>query len=142
MNNKLARIGVAVAISTAAVFGVAACGSGDAAEPKSTSSVSEDTTNAEESEAFVKDLTDGVDIIKGQLAEVSDLTQIMLATDVSNPTQKYGLWVMPYQPSDAVKKFTSKIDVEDGKFVVTAVSAETGKQWQMDQDGVMTEVTK
>jgi hypothetical protein len=64
----------------------------------------------------------------------------MLASDVEKPTQKYSMWVLPYYPSEAVEKYTMTIQIEDGAaFHVTAVSAETGKTWQMDQDGDMTE---
>lgn len=67
------------------------------------------------------------------------MTQIMLASDVDKPTQKYGMWVMPYYPSDAVEDYMSTIQVEDGEFHVTATSSETGQEWEMNQDGDMTE---
>ncbi len=146
MNNKLIRTGVAVAFATVAALGFAACSGDDAPAPETSTSSSDaeqntDQSDAEESEAFVADLTEGVKIINDQLQEIGAATQIMLASDVEQPTQKYGMWVMPYYPSDAVEKYISTIQVDDGKFVVTATSAQTGKQWQMDQDGNLSEAT-
>lgn len=129
MKNKLVRALVAAAMATAAALGLAACG-GASADPATI-----------ESEAFIADMQEGVDIVNGQIAQQANMTQIMLASDVQQPTQKYGMWVMPYYPSDAVKKFTMTIQIENGtNFFVTCVSAETGKTWQMDQSGKMTEV--
>lgn len=145
MNNKLIRTGVAVAFAAVSALGLAACG-GDASTPETSASSSEagestDQGDAQESEAFVADLTEGVKIINDQLQEIGTATQIMLASDVEQPTQKYGMWVMPYYPSDAVEKYISTIQIDDGKFVVTATSAETGKQWEMDQDGNLSEAS-
>lgn len=53
------------------------------------------------------------------------------------------MWVMPYYPSEAVESYTMSIQITNGTdFVVTAVSAESGKTWTMDQDGNMAEVTE
>lgn len=142
MKNKLTRISLAAVISVSAAFGLAACGdsgSGDSPKPESSSSQEQ---NAEESEAFVTDMKEAVKIVADQLAESPGATQIMLASDVDNPTQKYGMWVMPYYPSEAVEKYISTIQVDGDKFYVTATSAETGKVWEMDQDGKLTEATE
>lgn len=143
---KLAQASLALALAATAAFGLAGCGSsGDNAPSGSDSGSSQpadggDEAPAGESEAFVQDLQDGVDMINDKIAEEAGMTQIMLASDVDQPTQKYGMWVLPYYPSDAVEKFTKQIQIDGGtKFVVTAVSAETGKTWTMDQDGNMTE---
>ncbi len=149
MKNNILRAGFVMAVAVTAGFGLSACGSSDdgssSSEGTSTSQAADDSqkNDSGESEAFVADLQDGVKLINDQIAEEADMTQIMLASDVDQPTQKYGMWVLPYKPSDAVEKFTKQIQIEDGtKFVVTAVSAESGKTWNMDQDGNMTEADK
>lgn len=149
MKNNILRAGFVMAVAVTAGFGLSACGSSDdgssSSEGTSTSQAADDSqkNDSGESEAFVADLQDGVKLINDQIAEEADMTQIMLASDVDQPTQKYGMWVLPYKPSDAVEKFTKQIQIEDGtKFVVTAVSADSGKTWNMDQDGNMTEADK
>ncbi|MDR1513763.1 MAG: hypothetical protein LBS56_09845 [Propionibacteriaceae bacterium] len=127
MLKNLTRAVVAAVFVVTAAWGLAACGGGEPDPPA-------------ESEAFVSDMTEGVRLINEQIAQGSLMTNVMLASDVDRPTQKYGMWVLPYHPSDAVEKFTMKIEIKDGTdFHVTAVSAETGKTWRMDQAGVMTE---
>lgn len=139
MRNKFIRIGLGAVMLASAAFGVTACG-GNAEAPSSTSSPSAPAEAGGESAEFVADLEAGVKTINEKLAEDDTMTQIMLASDVDQPTQKYGMWVMPYHPSEAVEKFMSTVQIDGGKFVVTATSAETGKEWQMDQDGALTEV--
>lgn len=143
MRKKFIRGGLAAAMLVAATFGATACGSDDTAAPETNNSVDAgEATTGDESAEFVADLTEGVKIISDQLAEDPAITQIMLASDVEQPTQKYGMWVMPYYPSEAVDSFISTVQVEDGNFVVTATSAESGKEWQMDQDGNLSEVAE
>lgn len=149
MKNNILRAGFVMAVAATAAFGLSACGSSDnggsSSEATSTSQAADDSqkNDSGESEAFVKDLQDGVQLISDQIAQESGMTQVMLASDVDKPTQKYGMWVLPYKPSGAVEKFTKQIQIEDGtKFVVTAVSAESGKSWNMNQDGNMTEAEK
>ncbi|MCF2707025.1 hypothetical protein I6E29_07070 [Arcanobacterium haemolyticum] len=146
MKNKLMRTALAVAIAATMSVGLTACGSDSGSSSDKASSESKDAgakNESGESEAFVNDMKEGVKIINDKIAEEPGMTQIMLASDVDQPTEKYGMWVMPYYPSDAVKKYTMSIQIEDGtKFVVTCVSAETEKTWEMDQDGNMTEKTK
>ncbi|MDR0417309.1 MAG: hypothetical protein LBH76_08390 [Propionibacteriaceae bacterium] len=133
MKNKLVRVGAALVLALSAALSLGACGDGG--------SNGDDPAATQESEAFIKDLEDGVQIINDKIAEISGMTQIMLASDVDRPTEKYEMWVMPYYPSEAVKKYTMTIQIKNGTdFYVTAVSAETGKTWQMDQAGKMTEV--
>ena len=149
MKNNILRAGFVMAVAVTATFGLSACGSSDngssSSEATSTSQAADDSQKSDsgESEAFVKDLQDGVKLVNDQIAQESGMTQIMLASDVDQPTQKYGMWVLPYKPSEAVEKFTKQIQIEEGtKFVVTAVSAESGKTWNMDQDGTMVEAAK
>ncbi len=146
MKNTILRAGFAMTVAVTAAFGLSACGSSDNGSSSSgaaaTSQAAEEApaNDSGESEAFVADLEAGVQLINDQIAQESGMTQVMLASDVDQPTQKYGMWVLPYKPSEAVEKFTKQIQIEDGtKFVVTAVSAETGKSWNMDQDGNLAE---
>ncbi|XBH21978.1 hypothetical protein V5R04_01750 [Jonesiaceae bacterium BS-20] len=146
MKNKLTRVSIAAVVSLSAAFGLAACGS-DAPDNKPSASQEEgpgsSENSGEESEAFVAAMTEGVKIVADQLAASPGATQIMLASDVTDPTQKYGMWVMPYAPDKAVvAKFISTIQVDGDKFFVTATSAETDKVWEMDQDGNMTEAAE
>lgn len=140
MKTTFIRAGAVVALVAAGMLGLSACGGDGANSPSGPGSSQQGA--GQESEEFTADLSEGVKIVNDQIAEVGDLDQIMLASDVKQPTQKYGLWVMPYYPSEAVEKYISTIQIEDGKFVVTATSAETGKVWQMDQDGNISEADK
>lgn len=146
MKTKLVRSLLTVAVATGATFGLTACSSDEPAPSQggdtntSQGEEVEDTTDKAESAEFIADMEEGVQIINDMIAENPDMTQIMLASDVEQPTQKYGLWVMPYYPSDAVQKYTMSIQIENGTdFYVTAISAETGKTWEMDQAGNMRE---
>lgn len=146
MKNKLTRVSIAAVVSLSAAFGLAACGS-DAPDTKPSASQDQDAgsteNSGEESEAFVAAMTEAVKIVADQLAAAPGATQIMLASDVTDPTQKYGMWVMPYAPDkEVVAKFISTIQVDGDKFFVTATSAETDKVWEMDQDGNMTEAAE
>ncbi|WP_156759444.1 hypothetical protein [Microbacterium karelineae] len=131
MKDTLTRFGLVTALAAVGAFGLAGCGSSDGAEGGGSS---------EESAEFVADLQAGVDIVNEQIEAVDDpMDQIMLASDVEDPTQKYGMWVMPYYPSDATAEYISTVQIENGTdFQVTATSAETGAEWNMDQDGEMT----
>ncbi|QRY40110.1 hypothetical protein JVX92_11445 [Microbacterium hominis] len=66
-------------------------------------------------------------------------TQIMLAGDVKQPTEKYGLLVMPFVKSDAAKRVTGTVNIDGGSYVIEAVSSATGETWQIDQDGTITQ---
>ncbi len=150
MTRTILRTGMAALLALGLTTGLAACGgSDDGASGTASQSESADGGSAAdagdtgESAEFVQDLQDGVDLINDKIAEQAGMTQIMLASDVDQATQKYGMWVLPYYPSDAVKKYTMQIQIENGTdFVVTAISAATDKTWEMDQDGTMTEKTE
>ena len=140
MKNRFLRALAALLVALTASFALAACGGGTPAAPGGSGG---GEPAAGESEAFVNDLKAGVKLVNDQIKAQAGMTQIMLASDVDRPTQKYGMWVLPFKPSDAVKKFTQTIEITNGTdFVVTAVSAETDKTWTMDQAENMAEVTK
>lgn len=137
MKDTLTRFGLVISLAAVGVVGLAGCGSGG----ESADGGSSDAGSGEESEAFVADLQEGVDIVNGQIEAVDGaMEQIMLASDVEDPTQKYGMWVMPYYPSDAVEEYISTVQIENGTdFHITATSAESGTEWNMDQNGDMAE---
>ncbi|MDR1393425.1 MAG: hypothetical protein LBJ62_05605 [Bifidobacteriaceae bacterium] len=134
MMKRTVRASALSVIALAMALSLGACGDGG------TSGGDDTSADVQESAAFIADMQEGVKIINDQLEVEPGMEQIMLASDVDHPTQKYNLWVMPYYPSEAVTKYTMTIQIKDGKdFHVTAVSADTGKTWRMDQDGKMTE---
>lgn len=137
MKDTLTRFGLVISLAAVGVVCLAGCGSGS----ESADGGSSDAGSGEESEAFVADLQEGVDIVNGQIEAVDGaMEQIMLASDVEDPTQKYGMWVMPYYPSDAVEEYISTVQIENGTdFHITATSAESGTEWNMDQNGDMAE---
>lgn len=147
MKKTLLRTGMAVVVAASAALGLAACGGSNSGSTSSdqsgSASASASTNSTDESEAFVADMQTAVDAVNEQISKSPDMTQIMIASDVDQPTQKYGMWVLPYKPSDAVKSFIQTIEIKNGTdFVVTAVSAESGKTWTMDQAGKMAEKTE
>lgn len=147
MKKTIIRTAAVAAVAAAGMFGLAACGGGGDSAPAGsetteTEVVETEGSDGEESEAFITDLKDGVTIISEKVAEEPATTQIMLASDVEQPTQKYGMWVMPYYPSEAVDSYIMTVQVDGGKFHVEAVSKDSGKTWRMDQDGNVTEVTE
>ncbi len=127
-------LGLLVALTGA--FGLAACGGGDEPSPAASSQ------SAQTDVDVAQDLQTARQAVLDALADDPDWTQVMLAGDVKAPTQKYGLLVMPFVASDAASHVTGTVNVDGGKFVVEATSAATGKTWQIDQDGAVTEVTK
>lgn len=132
--NKIVTTGLAALIVLTGAFGVTACSSDTGGQSTSQSQaaqtidVAEDLENARQ--AVLKALEDKA------------WAQVMLASDVDAPTVKYGLLVMPYTYSEATKRVQGTIAIDGGKFTIDAVSAATGKTWQIDQDGKIIEVTK
>ena len=91
MKNNILRAGFVMAVAVTATFGLSACGSSDngssSSEATSTSQAADDSQKSDsgESEAFVKDLQDGVKLVNDQIAQESGMTQIMLA-ELCRPT--------------------------------------------------------
>ena len=134
MNTTKMRAAVlATLIAATGTFGLAACSSGDTA-PAASQNQSADVDVAD-------DLTTARQAVEDALAEDASLTQIMLAGDVKQPTEKYGLLVMPFVKSDAAERVTGTVNVKDGKYVIEAVSAESGTTYQIDQDGTISEAS-
>ncbi|MDF2506617.1 MAG: hypothetical protein K0Q52_476 [Microbacterium sp.] len=146
MNSTKLRAGVLAAVILATgTFGLAGC-AGDAG----TTTGGANSSNSESSESGSKsdtsdvatDLETARQAIVDALAENPDWKQVMLAGDVKQPTQKYGLLVMPFVKSEAAKRVTGTVDIADGKYVIEAESAETGETWQIDQDGNITQASE
>lgn len=122
---KLAAAGVAGVLA----LGLAACSSGSA-EPVDPSSVDVAT-----------DLQTARDAVEEALG-YGKYDQVMLASDVDGPTEKYGLMVMRFVKTEAAERVTGTVEIDGKDFVIEAESAKTGKTWQIDQDGTITEKTK
>lgn len=71
-----------------------------------------------------------------------DWSQVMLAPDVTGPTQKYGLLVMPFVATDAVSRVTGTVALEGENYVIEATDAAGEVVCQIDQDGTITRVDK
>lgn len=132
--NKVHAALLATLILGTGAFGLAGCSS--------------DTSTGESSQVETTDVDVADDLetarqaVLDALAEDPDWTQVMLAGDVTQPTQKYGLLVMPFVKSDAAKHVTGTVAIDGGKFVIEAESEATGQIWQIDQDGTISEVTE
>lgn len=140
MNTSKLRAGALAAIILATgTFGLAGC-AGDSGTTSGSSSSS--SSSQSETADVATDLETARQAIVDALAEDPNWTQVMLAGDVKQPTQKYGLLVMPFVKSDAAKHVTGTVNITDGKYVIEAESAETGDTWQIDQDGTITQVSE
>lgn len=146
MKRNIVRLGTIVVVALAASAGLGACGSSDSSSESSSSvasAVAEDATQsgvADGDDAGVKaDLEAARQVVLTTLEENGDLPKIMLASDVTKPEEKYGMLVVPYIPSDASEKIVSTVNIENGKFEITGVSAETGKEYVINQDGEISE---
>ncbi|WP_454049785.1 hypothetical protein [Cellulomonas sp. Marseille-Q8402] len=136
MKRKVLTTGLGVLVALTGAFGLTACSSddtgsgGDAAE-----SQTQDVDIAE-------DLENARTAVADALAEDDSWAQVMLASDVTAPTVKYGLLVVPYTFSDAASRIQGTIDIDGGSYTIEGDSAATGQTWQIDQDGTITEVTE
>ncbi|KGM13994.1 hypothetical protein N869_06950 [Cellulomonas bogoriensis 69B4 = DSM 16987] len=126
--------GLGLLVAVTGAFGLTACASEDA-DPATPA----ETTQAEVDVA--EDLQTARQAVADALAEDDSWGQIMLASDVSAPTVKYGLLVVPFVPSDAASRVQGTITINDGDYTIDADSAATDQTWRIDQDGTITEVT-
>jgi hypothetical protein len=135
--NKVLTTGLGIAVALTGVFGLTACGSSD----DSSSGSSAGSEAASESD-ITEDLQNARTAVADALAEDDSWAQVMLASDVTAPTVKYGLLVVPYTFSDAASRIQGTINIDGGKYTIDGDSAATGLTWQIDQDGNITEVTE
>ncbi|RLK48124.1 hypothetical protein [Microbacterium telephonicum] len=143
MNSNKIRAGILAAVVFASgTFGLAGCASDTSANSgSSTGSTSSEGSSVQSSESDVTtDLEAARQAVVDGLEAKPGSTQIMLAADVKQPTEKYGMLVMPFVKSDAAKRVTGTVNIDGTAYVIEAESAETGQTWQIDQDGNITEV--
>lgn len=134
MNNTKLRAGaLAALIVLTGAFGLTACSTGGSDAGGSSQTQTADVDVATDLETARQAVVDA-------LADNPDWAQVMLAGDVKQPTEKYGLLVMPFVKSEAAKRVTGTVNIDGGKYVIEAESAETGQTWQIDQDGNISEV--
>jgi hypothetical protein len=135
--NRVLTTGLGIAVALTGVFGLTACGSDD----DGGSGTSAGSEQASESD-ITEDLQNARTAVADALAEDDSWAQVMLASDVTAPTVKYGLLVVPYTYSDAASRIQGTVNIDGGKYTIDGDSAATGKTWQIDQDGAITEVTE
>jgi len=136
--NKALTSALGVVVALTGVFGLTACGNDDGGSSTSSSSGEQAASESD----IAEDLENARTAVADALAEDDSWAQIMLASDVSAPTVKYGLLVVPYTASEAASRIQGTVNIEDGKYTIDGDSAETGQTWQIDQDGTITEVTE
>jgi len=136
--NKALTSALGVVVALTGVFGLTACGSDDGGSSNGSSSGEQAASESD----IAEDLENARTAVADALAEDDSWAQIMLASDVSAPTVKYGLLVVPYTASEAASRIQGTVNIEDGKYTIDGDSAETGQTWQIDQDGTITEVTE
>ncbi|UCN13828.1 hypothetical protein [Cellulomonas iranensis] len=134
--NKVLTTGLGLMVALTGVFGLTACGSDDNGGGSSTGS------EAPSESDITEDLQNARAAVADALAEDDSWSQIMLASDVDSPTEKYGMLVVPYSYSDAASRVQGTIAIDGGKFTIEGDSAATGTTWKIDQDGKISEVSK
>lgn len=123
-------------LAAAAAAGVLALG---LAACSSDGESSDDTVDAGACAALETDLTTAKTAVDDALAD-DDWAQVMLASDVSEPTVKYGLMVMPFVKTDAAARVTGTVNIDGGDYVIEAEDAD-GLVCTIDQDGTISEVS-
>lgn len=132
--NALLSVGLGLVIAVTGAAGLTGCSSSESKPAASTQA-------AQSSADVAADLTTARQAVLDALKD-KEWAQVMLASDVSEPTVKYGLMVMPFVKSDKAERVTGTVNIDGGKFVIEAVSAADGTTWQIDQDGTITEAKK
>ncbi|WP_425836887.1 hypothetical protein [Microbacterium sp. PA5] len=130
--NKMRAATLATLIFATGAFGLTACSTTPADNGSQTEVADVDVA---------ADLQAARQAVVDALAEDPSWKQVMLAGDVQQPTEKYGLLVMPFVKSEAAERVTGTVNIDGGKYVIEAESAATGQTWQIDQDGNISEVT-
>ncbi|MCB2413536.1 hypothetical protein LGT39_11855 [Demequina sp. TTPB684] len=135
-HNKVLTTGLGLLIAVTGTIGLTGCSSNDGDKAE------DSAVTAEVNVDVATDLQTARQAVLDALAD-DDWAQVMLASDVQEPTIKYGLMVMPFVATDAASRVTGTVTIEEGgNFVIEADSAATGETWQIDQDGTITQVTE
>ncbi len=105
--NTVLTTGLGLLVALTGAFGLTACASDDGGSgtPSETTQVDVDVA---------EDLENARQAVADALAEDDSWAQIMLASDVTAPTVKYGLLVVPYTYSDAASRVQGTITITDG----------------------------
>ncbi|GAB3186401.1 hypothetical protein [Nesterenkonia suensis] len=112
--------------------GLVGCGADDA-EPNGEDG---DAQEAVEHPEVQTDLEEARQTILDGLEEFGeDQSEFLLADDVSSAEQKYGMWVLPFEHSEATESMTSQVNIDGGDFTIEAEAAEDGTTYVIDQDG-------
>lgn len=143
--NKLVSTGIAFLLAGAGVLTLGACsddaGPSDAEPPAAVESPADaEAPGAAEESDVAEDLEAAREAILEGIASEGNWEQIMLADDISAPEVKYGMLVMPFFMSDAGSRVTRTVNIEDGDFTITVTSAATGIEWEINQDGTISQV--
>lgn len=128
------------ALTVAAVFATASaalvgCGEDTAQDETDQEPAAADSGEAGQNPEVEEDLANARQVILDGLDEFGDQSEFLLADDVSTPEQKYGMWVLPYEHSEATESMTSQVNIDGGTFTIEAVAAEDGTTYMIDQDG-------
>ena len=136
---------VATVIAVAGTVGVVGCSSDAGTDsPKGAGTDASSSEVQDEPQDDASDVVEDLETAREAVIEAMEYgtwTQVMLAPDVDGPTQKYGLLVMPFIKTDAASRVTGTVTLDGDNFRIEADSAATGRTWQIDQDGNITEVT-
>lgn len=136
LNSKIRATGFGLLLASGGAFVLSGCASNESPTADATAATEQSTVDV------AVDLNGARQAVLDALAEEA-WAQVMLASDVSEPTVKYGLMVMPFVKSDAAARVTGTVTINDGtNFVIEADSVATGETWQIDQDGAITEVAE
>lgn len=139
MKRKLAAIGAAAALSLIGAAGVAGCSS-SSDEPKDNGAAEEVVTvdeGAGDNAGTRADLEEARQTVLETMADKGPINEVMLASDVSAPEQKYGLWVVPYSWGEETERVDSKITLDGEKFTIKGTAVD-GTVLEIDQDGNIT----
>ena len=141
MQNRLLRAGLAAGLAFTAAIGISACGdsNNDSNGASQSTEVSESNSDSGNESGVEADLVLAKETIDKAIAEKGEQPSFYLASDVKSPEQKYGMWVLPYIHSDATSKVTEVVNIDGGKYEIVAVSAETEREYVINQDGKISE---
>lgn len=141
MMSSTLRVATGAVLALVLATGLGAC-SGSSDAPASGAASSTSSTSTEDAGTHA-DLEAARQTILSTLEERGELPEIYLASDVKKPEEKYGMLVVPYVHSEATEKLTTSIvKIDGGNFTIGAISAATGTEWQIDQDGNISEAAK
>lgn len=139
MKRKIFSVGATLAIALTGVAGLSACGSSDTGAKPEEGATEEVVVEEGENAGTRADLEEARQTVLKTIDDKGELTEIMLASDVNAPEQKYGMWVVPYSWGEETEKVDSKISIDGNKFVISGTATD-GTVLEIDQDGNITVV--